>query len=133
MGSPIVLGIGKKEHFIASDPSPILKHTKKVLFLNDGEVAVLTPKSHTVYKLTRELVKRIPETLDWSAEEAQKGGYEHFMLKEIMEAPEVVENTLRGRLILAKGEAKLGGLESVAKELAKKERIRSEEHTSELQ
>ena len=123
MGSPIVLGIGKKEHFIASDPSPILKHTKKVLFLNDGEVAVLTPKSHTVYKLTRELVKRTPETLDWSAEEAQKGGYEHFMLKEIMEAPEVVENTLRGRLILAKGEAKLGGLESVAKELAKIERI----------
>ena len=123
MGSPIVLGIGKGEHFIASDPSPILKHTKKVLFLNDGEVAVLTPKSHTVYKLSKEIVHRTPEELDWSAEEAQKGGYEHFMLKEIMEAPEVVVNTLRGRLIPEKGMAKLGGLEAVAKELANIERI----------
>ena len=123
MGSPIVLGIGKKEHFIASDPSPILKHTKKVIFLNDGEVAVLTPKTHTIYKLSSELVKRAPEKLDWNAEEAQKGGYEHFMLKEIMEGPEVIENTLRGRLILEKGMAKLGGLESVAKELVKIERI----------
>lgn len=123
MGSPIVLGVGKKEHFIASDPSPILKHTKKVIFLNDGEVAVLTPKSHTIYKLTSELVKRAPETLDWNAEEAQKSGHEHFMLKEILEAPEVVENTLRGRLIAAKGMAKLGGLEAVAKELSKVERI----------
>lgn len=123
MGSPIVLGLGDKEHFIASDPSPILKHTKKVLFLNDGEVAVLTPKSHTVYKLSRKRVHRAPEELNWDAEEAQKGGYEHFMLKEIMEAPEVVINTLRGRLIPEKGLAKLGGLESVAKELAKVERI----------
>lgn len=123
MGSPIVLGVGKKEHFIASDPSPILKHTKKVIFLNDGEVAVLTPKTHTIYKLSSELVKRVPTEIDWSAEEAQKGGHEHFMLKEILEGPEVVENTLRGRLILPKGMAKLGGLEAVAKELAKVERI----------
>jgi len=123
MGSPIVLGIGKNENFIASDPSPILKHTKKVIFLNDGEMAVLTPKSHTIYKLTKELVKRAPEELDWSPEEAQKGGYEHFMLKEIMEGPEVIENTLRGRLLPEKGMVKLGGLESVTKELAKIERI----------
>ena len=123
MGSPIVLGLGDKENFIASDPSPILKHTKKVLFLNDGEIAVLTPKSHTVYKLSRKRVHRAPEELDWDAEEAQKGGYEHFMLKEIMEAPEVVVNTLRVRLIPEKGMAKLGGLEAVAKELANIERI----------
>ncbi|RJR12616.1 glutamine--fructose-6-phosphate transaminase (isomerizing) [Candidatus Parcubacteria bacterium] len=123
MGSPIVLGIGKNEHFIASDPSPILKHTKKVLFLNDGEVAVLTPKSHTVYKLSKELVHREPQEIDWDAEEAQKGGYEHFMLKEIMEGPKVIEDTLRGRLIPEKGMAKLGGLETVAKQLEKIERI----------
>ncbi len=123
MGSPIVVGVGKKEHFIASDPSPILKHTKKVIFLNDGEIAVLTPKTHTIYKLSSEQVKRSPETLDWNAEEAQKGGHEHFMIKEILEAPEVVENTVRGRLLPAKGMAKLGGLEAVAKDLAKIERI----------
>src|SRR3989338_1938552 len=123
MGSPIVLGIGKNENFIASDPSPILKHTKKVIFLNDGEIAVLTPKTHTIYKLSSEQVKRSPETLDWNAEEAQKGGHEHFMIKEILEGPEVIENTLRGRLLPEKGMVKLGGLESVTKELAKIERI----------
>lgn len=123
MGSPIVVGVGKGEHFIASDASPILKHTKKVLFLNDGEVAVMTPENHAVYKLSQKRVKRTPEELMWDAEEAKKGGYEHFMLKEIMEAPEVVLNTTRGRLIPNKGVAKLGGLESVAKQLEKIERI----------
>ena len=123
LGSPIVIGVGKNEHFIASDPSPILKHTKKVVFLDDGDVAVLTPSSHTIYKLSSEIVKRIPQEIDWSAEEAQKGGHEYFMIKEILEAPEVIENTLRGRLIPTKGLAKLGGLESVEKQLAKIERI----------
>ncbi|OGG77410.1 glutamine--fructose-6-phosphate aminotransferase [Candidatus Kaiserbacteria bacterium RIFCSPLOWO2_01_FULL_54_24] len=123
MGSPIVLGIGKKEHFIASDASPILPHTKKVVFLEDGEVAVITPETHTVYKLEGSRVNRAPEEIEWSAEEAQKGGYEHFMLKEIMEGGETIENTLRGRLIPEKGLAKLGGLESVAHQLKKIERI----------
>ncbi|MBI4079687.1 glutamine--fructose-6-phosphate transaminase (isomerizing) [Candidatus Kaiserbacteria bacterium] len=123
MGSPIVLGVGKKEHFIASDASPILPHTKKVIFLEDGEVAVITPETHTVYKLEGKRVSRAPEEIEWSAEEAQKGGHEHFMLKEIMEGAEVIENTLRGRLILAEGRAKLGGLEGVAKKLAKIDRI----------
>lgn len=123
MGSPIVLGVGKNEHFIASDASPILPHTKKVIFLEDGEVAVITPETHTVYKLEGKRVSRAPEEIEWSAEEAQKGGHEHFMLKEIMEGAEVIENTLRGRLILEKGMAKLGGLESVAKKLSKIDRI----------
>lgn len=123
MGSPIVLGVGKGEHFIASDPSPILPYTKKVVFLEDGEVAVLTPEKHRIFKLDATDVRRKPETIEWSAEDAQKGGYEHFMLKEIMEAPEVIENTLRGRLIVKKGEAKLGGLEDVAKQLATIDRI----------
>jgi glucosamine--fructose-6-phosphate aminotransferase (isomerizing) len=123
MGSPIVLGVGKNEHFIASDASPILPHTKKVVFLEDGEVAVVTPESHTIYKLDSTRVHRKTQEIEWSAEEAQKGGYEHFMLKEIMEGAEVIENTLRGRLILDKGLAKLGGLESVEKKLAKIDRI----------
>ncbi len=123
MGSPIVIGLGDGEHFIASDPSPILPHTKKVVFLEDGEVAVLTPHKHSIYKLNAEKVDRTPTEIDWSPEEAQKGGYEHFMLKEIMEGPEVVENTLRGRVIAEKGMVKLGGLEAVAKELASIERV----------
>src|SRR3989338_5781324 len=123
MGSPIVIGIGKGERFIASDASPILPHTKKVVFLEDGEVAVLTPDSHTVYKLDASKVSRKPENIQWNAKEAQKGGYEHFMLKEIMEGPKVIEDTLRGRLLSEGGLAKLGGLESVANKLKKIERI----------
>ncbi len=123
MGSPIVLGLGDGEHFIASDPSPILSHTKRVVFLEDGDVAIITPDGHTIQKLDSKKVKRKTTEIDWSAEEAQKGGYEHFMLKEIMDGPEVVENTLRGRLIPEKGLAKLGGLESVAKQLGKIDRI----------
>ncbi|MBI2611026.1 glutamine--fructose-6-phosphate transaminase (isomerizing) [Candidatus Kaiserbacteria bacterium] len=123
MGSPIVLGVGKHERFIASDASPILPHTKKVIFLEDGEVAVITPDTHTVYKLEGSRVSRKPEEIEWTAQQAQKGGYEHFMLKEIMEGAEVIENTLRGRLIPEKGLAKLGGLEGVAKQLAKIDRI----------
>jgi len=123
MGAPIVLGLGQGENFIASDPSPILRHTKDLLFLHDGEIAVITPTRHTVYTLDAKKVDRKSETVDWDATEAQKGGYEHFMMKEMMENPEVVENTLRGRLIESKGLAKLGGLESVADELSKIERI----------
>jgi glucosamine--fructose-6-phosphate aminotransferase (isomerizing) len=121
MGSPIVLGLGNGEHFIASDPSPILPYTKKVVFLEDGEIAVITPTSHKVLKLNAEMVKREPTEIDWNVEQAQKGGYEHFMLKEIMEGPHVVEDTLRGRLL--DDGAKLGGLESVATQLGKIERI----------
>ncbi|MCR4325223.1 MAG: class II glutamine amidotransferase, partial [Patescibacteria group bacterium] len=123
MGSPIVLGLGSGEHFIASDPSPILPHTKRVVFLEDGEVAVITPKDHKIFKLNAKKVKRAPTEIDWDAEEAKKGGYEHFMLKEIMEGPEAIENTIRGRLIPSKGMAKLGGLESVTKQLEKIQRI----------
>lgn len=123
MGAPVVLGIGEGEHFIASDASPILKHTQKVVFLNDGDVVVITPDQHKIFALDSSRVHREPEFVDWSHEEAQKGGYEHFMLKEIMEGPEVVENTLRGRLIEHTGTAKLGGLEGVKEKTAEIERV----------
>ena len=122
MGSPIVLGIGDGEHFIASDPSPILPHSKKVVFLEDGEIAVITPETHTIYKLDSSVVDRDVTEIDWSPEQAQKGGYEHFMLKEIMEEPDAVRNTCRGRLI-TDGRVKLDGLKSVEEKLLKARRI----------
>lgn len=123
MGAPVVIGLGEHENFIASDATPILRHTRQVVFLEDGEVAVITPESHTIYKLAGTKVDRSAENIEWSAEASQRGGYDHFMMKEIMEGPEVIENTTRGRLIPEQGLAKLGGLEAVQDQLREMERI----------
>ncbi len=123
MGSPVVLGVGEGENFIASDATPILPHTKEVVFLSDGDIAIITPDSHRVRTLKEKDVDRPTETIEWNAEEASKSGYPHFMLKEIMEAPEVIENAFRGRLLVSEGNAKLGGLESVTDRLKKIDRI----------
>lgn len=123
LGAPVVIGMGEGEGFIASDASPILRHTRTVVFMNDGEVASVTPKGHTIYTLDLQTIERTPEEVEWDAEEAKRDGYEHFMLKEIMEAPEVVRNTLRGRLMLDEGRAKLGGLEDVAEKLQDVKRL----------
>lgn len=123
MGSPVVLGLGEGERFIASDPSPILRHTRQIVFLEDGEIVAIRPDSHAIYKLEGTPVSREAESVDWSPEAAQRGGYDHFMLKEIMEGPEVIENTMRGRLLDEKGMVKLGGLESVADQLQEMERV----------
>ncbi len=118
MGAPVVLGISADKKFIASDPSPILKHTKNVVYLHDGEIAVLTPDAYSIFTLNNNKIERSLETIEWALDEIQKGGYEHFMMKEISEGPEVIKNTIRGRLILEEGKAKLGGLEAVADRLA---------------
>lgn len=123
MGSPVCLGVGEHGRFIASDASPILRHTREVIYLEDGELAVIEPNTHRVQKLAGGAVERAPETLEWSAEAAQRGGYPHFMLKEIMEGSEVVRDTLRGRLLPEEGGVKLGGLESVRGKLVEIERI----------
>ena len=117
MGSPIVLGVSEHGHIVSSDPSGLLALTKDVIYLEDGEIAVLTPKKYLVETLSREDRTRGPERIEWDIEEVQKNGHEHFMLKEIMEGPEVLANSARGRLIPEQGRAKLGGLEPVREEL----------------
>jgi len=123
LGAPVVLGIGIHNHFIASDASPLLHHTKDVVYLHDGDIAILTPESYRIRTRADTEVLRKKQILDFDVEQVKKGGYEHFMLKEIMEGPEVIENTIRGRLVPEKGIVKLGGLDEVNKQLRTIERI----------
>lgn len=123
MGSPIVLGIGEGEYFVASDTAPLIRHTRSVLYLNDGEVAILNPSGYRISTLSLANVTRDPEKIEWDVSSAEKGGYEHFMLKEIMEGPEVILNALRGRVILDEGNVQLGGLREVHDRLRKTKRI----------
>ncbi len=123
MGSPIVLGVGKDCNFISSDPSALLVHTKNVVYLDDGEVAVVKKDSYEITTIEGIRKDKKSEKIEWSHEAVQKNGFEHFMLKEIFEAPEVIENTLRGRLKLDTGEAKLGGLEAITHRLKNIQRL----------
>ncbi len=117
LGSPLVIGLGVDGNFISSDPSALLAYTKDVVYLHDGEVAVVTADTYSVTSLAGAKQTKVAERIEWSPEEVQKGGYPHFMLKEIFEAPEVIENALRGRLLREKGRAKLGGFESLEQQL----------------
>ena len=121
--SPLLVGLGKDEYFIASDPSAVIRHTRDVIYLRDGEIAILSRGGFRIINLDKELVHHAPQTVNWTFEQAQKGGYKHFMLKEIFEQPQAIENALRGRLIAGEGLAKLGGLEVLEKKLGRIERL----------
>ena len=108
-GSPLVIGIGHDETLIASDASALLGHTKQAIYLNDGEVATVTEKSVEIKTLNAEPVSARVEKIETNLAAIQKGGYEHFLLKEIMEQPESLTETLRGRVNLEEGVVHLGG------------------------
>ena len=109
-GSPLLIGVGNGENFLASDASAILAHTRQVVYLDDGDVAVIERDSYRVIDLNAMPLPRDVDRIDWDLAEIERGGYAHFMLKEIFEQPQSVENTMRGRLMLEDGTAKLGGL-----------------------
>jgi len=123
MGSPIVLGIGVDGNFVSSDPSALMPHTKDVVYLEDGEMAVVSKHKYKITTIKGEKREKTPERMEWDMETVKKDGYDHFMLKEIFEAPEVIKNTIRGRLLKEQGKVKLGGLEPVLKELANLNRL----------
>jgi glutamine---fructose-6-phosphate transaminase (isomerizing) len=112
-GSPIVLGIGKDEALAASDVAALAQHTDQVVYLEDNEVAVLEPGKFQIKTLDNRAVNREATAVEGGIEAADRGSFPHFMLKEIFEQPEAVENALRGRVNHSEGVAKLGGLESV--------------------
>ncbi|MBI2113166.1 MAG: hypothetical protein HYT50_01125 [Candidatus Wildermuthbacteria bacterium] len=111
MSSPLVISVNGAGGFIASDPSALIAHSNKMVFLDDGEIALIKPQSFEVFDFQNNPKEKLVTELEWSLEEAQKGGHPHFMLKEIMEQPLCIENAIRGRLFLQEGKAKLGGLE----------------------
>ncbi len=116
MGSPLLIGVGKDEYFVASDVSAVLAHTKRVVYLEDGERAVITRDGYVV-KSGKIIQKKTVSDVEWSEKEAKRGGYPHFMLKEIFDQPESFADALRGRLLPDEGTARLGGLREVEKRL----------------
>ena len=122
-GSPLLLGIGEGENFIASDASPLIEYTNQVVYLNDGEMAVVRRDGYEVMSIEGDAVDKKVHALEWDIEEIEKGGYDHFMLKEIMEQPEAIENAMRGRIRVKTNQIKLGGLEDVMDRLRDANRI----------
>lgn len=122
-GSPLLIGIGDGEMFIASDASPIVEYTNKVVYLDDGEMAIVTKVDYEVKTIENvPLTKEIYE-LEMSLDEIEKAGYPHFMLKEIFEQPRALADCLRGRLDVKSGRIQLGGIEQVLEQLVDAKRI----------
>jgi len=117
MGSPIAIGVQEGEYIVASDTAPMLRHTTQVLYLKDGEYALLSPRGHDMYTFDHTQRTRELEVLSDHIGAIQKGGFPHFMLKEIHEIPWTLENSARGRTLTKDGDVKFGGLEEQSEQL----------------
>src|SRR2546421_4551767 len=122
-GSPVLLGVGDGEFLVASDASAVLAHTRSVVYLNDGDVAVVTSEGYRVLDREAREQDRAVDDIEWDLEALALGGYPHFMLKEICEQAETVRSTLRGRLLFSEGSARLNGLNLTPAQCARIRRI----------
>jgi glucosamine--fructose-6-phosphate aminotransferase (isomerizing) len=122
-GSPLVIGIGKGEHFLASDASPIIEYTKEVVYVNDYELAIIRPDELILKNLGNEKLTPFVQKLDMELAAIEKGGFEHFMLKEIFEQPHTIYDCLRGRLELAEGRIVMSGVDQHLEQLKQARRI----------
>jgi len=122
-GSPLLLGLGENEFYVASDVAAILQHTRQVVYLDDGEMGVLTRNGYEVLDLNARRVRKGVSRIDWDLDQIEKGGFDHFMLKEIFEQPTTIQNTMRGRLVVDEGFSKLGGLNLTRQQMLDLDRI----------
>lgn len=122
-GSPLLVGVGEGEYLVASDAAALLEHTRNVIYLDDGEIAVLSPEGYKVTDLEAEPVDKVISRVEWDLASVERGGYPHFMLKEIMEQPAALGLTLGGRLLEEEGTARLGGLNLTDEQLKAIERV----------
>lgn len=122
-GSPLVIGIGKNEHFLASDASPIIEYTKEVVYVNDYEVAIIKSDELILKNLGNERQTPYITKLDMELAAIEKGGYDHFMLKEIFEQPQTIHDCLRGRLDADAGTIKMAGIDKYAEQIMNANRI----------
>lgn len=122
-GSPLVIGIGKDEYYLASDATPIVEYTKSVIYLNDNDIAIIKKDELVLKTIANESQNPIIHTLDLDIDEIEKGGYEHYMLKEIFEQPRSIQDTFRGRLMADLSSLHLGGLFEVLPRLKEAKRI----------
>ncbi len=122
-GSPLIIGVGKNENFVASDAAAMLTHTSQVIYLSDGEMATVSKDSFRTTTLDAIPVAKEVEEIEWTLEEIELGGYEHFMLKEIFEQPEAMRDCLRGRLNVNENLITLGGINKFTRELVQANRI----------
>jgi glucosamine--fructose-6-phosphate aminotransferase (isomerizing) len=122
-GSPLVIGIGKNEHFLASDASPIIEYTKEVVYVNDYEIAIVRADELILKNLGNEKQTPFITKLDMELAAIEKGGYDHFMLKEIFEQPQTIYDCLRGRLDADKGTITMSGIQQYAEQIMNAPRI----------
>jgi glucosamine--fructose-6-phosphate aminotransferase (isomerizing) len=116
-GSPLIVGLGRGETIVASDVSAVIRYTKQVIYLDDGEIAEINGNGFKIFNSELEKINKTVCAVEWDIEQAEKQGFAHFMLKEIFEQPEAIANSARGRFIIDEGRAKLGGLESANKRI----------------
>src|SRR5205809_514882 len=122
-GSPLVIGIGKGEHFLGSDATPMLEFTKEVVYVNDYELAIVKPDSLVLKNLGNEKITPFIQKLDIELAAIEKGGYDHFMLKEIFEQPQTIYDCLRGRLDAVAGTITMSGIQQYSEQIMNASRI----------